>query len=312
MGLSNLTKLGFGKETTWGDGAAPTCLIPVNPPSITVNYEQILDNSLRGIAAADFESYQGVGHIEGSLEGPFYPNEIGHMLLGIMGTGTYATGTVSTHTFSLSPTTPSYAIQDENGIQTYRYSGVKFGSFGLRFNSAEGMLTYTSSFMGKERTQPATGAIPADATSAPFLGWQSTCTVGSVTGFGKVTEGEINLTREVVLHYADSGSQAPAMMYVGPLEVTARATLYFDSQSDYDRYLEKTKEKFEMTWTYGTGTDERELTFTASKMDFGDGAAEIDRSGSSLTLAYTMRALYNTTDGGPCKWTLKNNRTGAY
>lgn len=126
------------------------------------------------------------------------------------------------------------------------------------------------------------------------------------TALGKLLEGELTLSREVALRYVDGNNQVPQAADLGPLEVTGRATLRYDSIVDYDRFLTKQQPTFQISFDQGSGAAQKQLVFLASKMDFGDGAAEIDRSAVSLTLAYTMRALYNATDAGPCKFTLKN------
>ena len=71
MTISRDIKIGIARETTWGDGDAPLRLLPIDPPSITEPYEQILDNLLRGINAVDFGAYQGSGHVEMGLSGLF-------------------------------------------------------------------------------------------------------------------------------------------------------------------------------------------------------------------------------------------------
>jgi hypothetical protein len=59
MALAALTKVGIGKETAWGTGAAPTLWLPVEPPGINVEIGQVLDQGLRGVAARDFAAYPG-------------------------------------------------------------------------------------------------------------------------------------------------------------------------------------------------------------------------------------------------------------
>jgi len=308
--LSALTKVGLRREASWGAGGSPTVCLPVDSPGFTVPYEQLLDNSVRGIAAVDFAAYQGVGHVEGSLSGPAYPEELGYLLLCALGScSTSGTAAPYTHTFSLDSSPPSLAIQDENDVETWRYTGCNVSELTITFNAAEGLVTYSADFVGKEREEPTDEPIPADATNAPFRGWMISAAVGTSDPFGKIIEGEMSFSREVEQHYLDGNSQYPQAATVGPLEVTGRCTILFDSAADYARYLSKTQEAFVLTFNYGNGADEKELKITCSNMDFGDGAAEIDRGDQALKLSYTMRALYNSTDGGPCQVTLKNSKS---
>jgi len=308
MALSYMSKIGFVKEATFGVGGSPTVMLPVAPFSFTIPYEQILDDSLRGLVAKDYAAYQGVGRIEGSLEGNFYPEELGHFLLGILGSVT-TSGTAAPyeHTFKFAATPPSFAFTDDNPVQNYRYFGMMFSEFALRFNSAEGLLTWTASLIGQGRGKVPTDTVPSEATKAPFRGWMTTVYIGSTASpYGKVLEGEITIAREVTLHYTGEGIQYPGTAFAGPIEVRGRLTLFWDSDKDYDRYINKTQELVKIVWKYGSGTGLKELTFTAEKVDFGEGPVELDRSGPTITLAYDMRALYNTTDAGSCRFILKN------
>jgi len=304
MVLAALSKVGIGKEATWGAGGTPVLILPVEPPSFTVPSEQILDQALRGIAARDFAAYQGVLSVEISLGGPFYPEECGFLLNAIMGTASVAGSDPYVHTFSLGPIPPPLIVQDEQGVEAHRFTGCLAAEFSLTFNQAEGLLTYSASLTGKERTEVAACGL-TDQTNAPFRGWMGSVLVNG-SPFGKLIEGELTLSREIELHYTDGNTQLPQAASAGPLEVTGRATIRFDDIADYDRYLDKDQEPFQIDFAYGAGASLKKLTFLASLMDFGDGAAEIDRSGTSLTLAYTMRALYNATDAGPCKFVLSN------
>lgn len=309
MGVSHLTKVGIAREASWGSSTDPAVLLPVEPPSFTVPHEQILDQGIRGSSSMDYGAYQGAVHVEASLESMAFPEEIGYLLFGILGScSTSGTAAPYVHTFSLNSNPPSFSIQDENGVQTYRYTGCMINSLTLSFNIAEGAVHWSADFMGKEKGS-ASGSIPAEATTPPFLGWQATAAIGATSPYGKVTEAELTIAREVVLGYVDGNAQTPGTAYSGPMEVTGSCTLLFDSNDDYDRYLDKTQEKLAFTFSQGSGASKKELVLTMTKADFGDGAAEIDRSGSNLTLAYTVRALYNPTDGGPIKVKLTNSKS---
>ena len=311
MALSALTKVGIAKEATWGAGGTPVLILPVEPPSFNIPSEQILDQALRGIAAMDFAAYQGALSAEASLSGPFYPNECGFFLNGIMGTATVTGGTPSVHTFALAAVAPSFIVQDEHGIDVHRFVGMHVAELTLTFNNAEGLLTYSASLTGAEKTDVGACGLSAQiaSTTSPFRGWMGSARIGG-DDWGELLEGEITLSREVELHYTGGNTQVPQSASLGPLEVTGRVTTRYTAVADYDRYLDKTQESFQIDWAYGADAALRSLRFLATVMDFGDGPVETDRSGNSITLAYTMRALYNSTDAGPCVFTLKNMISG--
>ena len=318
MGISALTKVGLALEPIWGTSTAPSILLPVTPPTFSLPFEQILDQGLRGIDARDFAAYQGVGRAECSLEGPAYPEEIGFFFKGMLPSETsIAEGVIWAHTFKLLGVPLSFSIQDDNQVQTHRYVGMMLSELGLSYSLAEGSLTYTTSFTGKTKVDES-DPIPLDATSSPFLGWMAYATIGGAAAC--VIEGEWTFSREIALVYCGTtpagGTQSPINAYAGPLEVTGRATLDFLTPSDVDLYLNKSQVPFVLDFEYGKPplppADMKKLTITATKMDFGEGPVEIDRSGVHLTLAYSMRALYNTTDEGPIQVVLKNSRAAVY
>ena len=311
MAISNLTKIGIAKEAPWAGTADPEYLIPVDPPTIGEQSEQILDEAVRGLATKDYAAYQGVRRVEGTFSGSFYPEECGLLLYSIMGATSFTAGSPNTHTFSVGSHPPSLTIQDENQVESQRFVACMVSELTLSFNAAEGLLRYSATIIGRERTDTIAGAVPAEATNAPFCGWQMACAIGGAS-FGKLIDGEITLRRPIELGYMASGSQYAGTADAGPLEVTARATIRYDTQADYDRYLDKDQDSFQIDWNRGSGATQKKLTFLATSMDFGDGPMEIDRSGASLTGAYAMRALYNTTDDGPCKFTLLNARDSKY
>ena len=53
----------------------------------------------------------------------------------------------------------------------------------------------------------------------------------------------------------------------------------------------------------------RALTFTATTMSWGDGPATRDLGSGLYAIALQGRALYNTTDSGPCKIVVQNTQS---
>jgi len=277
---SALTLVKVGEEADYGDGTLTT-IIPVNPPSATAPYEQILDQGLRGIAARDFAAYQGAGRVEATLEGPCYPEAMNFWAKGILG----AAG------FVLGSTPPSFAVAINDGGTAYVYKGLMVSELTIRYNAAEGLVTYSTNLIGQKMATTGAFATSHDVSDPP-RGWMAYATMGVSPAC--VIEGEWTLSREIALLYCASSNvaaeaQYPKNAYAGPLEVTARATLDFTAAALVTRYLNKTQEAFQVAFTY----DAHGLTITAPKMDFGEGPVEIDRSGTYVTLAYSMRALYD-------------------
>lgn len=179
MTLSARSKLGLDKETNWGVyDATSFILFPYTSLTLNAVFEQVLDEAKRGIPAKDFGAYQGVGHIEGSIEGPVYPEEIGHIINTILGTDVVISGTPTTHHMTIATTPSQLTLLDDDGVRKMAFLGMRCNNLAIKFSGAEGLLTHTSGLIGKSIYQNNTGSIiepteniSADATSAPLIGW---------------------------------------------------------------------------------------------------------------------------------------------
>ena len=307
MPLSALSALGLATETSWGAGADPIINLPVEPFNINFNFDNIPDQSLRGEIARDFGIYQGVYRVDGDIDGHFYPEEMGYLLLAFFGSVT-TTGTGPyEHTFSVAQVPPSLAIVDQNGVQNYMYRGLYLAEFGFSFNAAEGLLDFSSTLVGKNYTTT-TASVPTATAINPFVGWMASVSVNNTT-WCKVIEFEATLEREVTLVYTACNTQEAYVAYVGPMAATGSMTITFDSAEDFNKYLENDNDKFEILFTQSTGTTYKEFSFTASKMNYGQSAAQIQRDNVDLRLMLNWNALHNATDGAPCVISLTNSQT---
>jgi hypothetical protein len=310
MPLSALSKIGVAVETTWGMPEEPVINIPVEPFNITFNYDNIPDQSLRGEVALNFGIYQGVFHSEGSIDGHFYPEEIGYLLYSFFGTvSSTNTTTPYQHTFIASADPPSLTVTEAAAdVAQYMHSGMFINEFSFNFNAAEGLLDYSASFMGKAFTTT-TATIPDATAINPFVGWMATVTKGTNTTYAKLIEFEATLTREVSLIWTARNSQEAYTAYVGPMDGTGSMTIIFDDEDDFENYINNTNEKFEIDFTQGTGVSGREFKFTANKMNYSMEPGEIDRSNVDLRLVLNWATLHNTTDNGPYQVLLKSSIT---
>ncbi len=313
MTISRLTKIGVARESSWGAADAPQVLLPVEPPSITEPYEQILDNLQRGLYAADFGAYQGAGHVEMSLSGQFYPEEVGFLLTAMIGSPSSGTSVPYEHDFTMATSQPpSLAIQDEgavykSGATKRRYTGMLPSSLVFSFSSAEGVLAWSADLTGKLGTAPGSGAIPSAVGTSPFLGWQGALTIGSANT--RLIDAEITLEREVEMRHGSDGTQYAVAGYSGALTATATMTLDAIDNTELDYVLGHSSNTVVLTFSYGAGNAERSIAFTMTKFNWGEAPAELDRSGVFVTLGISGRALYNDTDAGPIAVTLKNARS---
>lgn len=296
MPISALSKVGLAIEETWGAGAPPAVIMPVESHSLTEPFEQILDNAKRGVVAKDFQAYQGVGRAEASLEGEVFPDLFGYILRPVFGS-VVRSGTAMPYkfTFSFHPDPPSLAITDDTVVRKHCGVGMMASEFSLTFNPTEGALKYSLSLTGK-KVEIVTYPFPSEVhTSAPFfLGWGGSIALNGQ--FFPVIEGELTVSREVTLHYFLQNSQFAGTAYVGAPEVTGSFTIdYTSGTADYDLYREHRQGSVDLYYLCGN----RSLKVVMGSVDFGEGAVELDRSGASITMGLSWRALYVPSLGGP-------------
>ena len=189
---------------------------------------------------------------------------------------------------------PSLAIAiSDSSNAYYEGSGLKVAELSIRFSAAEGAVTYSASLIGKEIAALGSAFAGPGTVKDPFMGWMAAS--AALAGVdAALIEGEWTFSREVGLLYSAAGgatpSEVPTNAYVGPLEVTARATFDFEEAALVESYLDKDQSAYSVTFN-NTGTSET-LAIAAALMDLGDGPFEIDRTGVFTTIAYSMRALY--------------------
>jgi hypothetical protein len=305
MSLTSLSKIGLYKEPTWGSPGSICNLFPVNPPSLSFNWEQILDTGLRGINAKDFSVATGIGTSEIGLEGLCYPEEIGYLFHGILGGSALGSpGTSSPYTWTFSPADqqPSFSILDYPKIGTpgsttekygLRYSGCLMSSLGIKFNAGEGAIGWTAAMQGKAfGTVDATSISFIGTPNAPLPGWIGSVAVGtygSEAAYDRLIEGEFTFAREVVLLATAQKTQTVSFGYSGPLELTFKATVACHSISDILKYTNNTQEAWKINFSQGINV----LQIYMPKVSYLDSPMEIDRGGVDVKLGMSMRALWD-------------------
>jgi hypothetical protein len=305
--LSALTKLGFALESTWGTAVAASKVLPIrNLKAPPANYKTELDDGVRGIAAKDFGSYQGVGSADVEWEGDFYPEELGYFLKLIMGSASVTGGSAPyTNSFALGSSPGSLTL--EESVLARKWPGMSLSDFGLKFSAAEGKLTYTAKMTGQPSSAVSFAAI-SDATLAPFLGWEASLNVAG-SPYVNLLDLSLDFKRPVELIWSAVNSQSPGAAAAGPLEVTGKATLSYDTTA-LGYYLANTQNTVVFTLSRGASAALKQLILTFTKMSWADSPVELDRGKNYVTESHSLRGLYNVTDAGPCAIQLKNATNG--
>ena len=160
MPLSSATGARIGRETTYGVAVAPQVTIPLSgDPAFNVIYESIVDSGRRdSIAAMDFDAYQGVGRSDISLEGMFYPEELGFILHAIMGRVDSSTVVV------LGPTTNAFTGANKAAAETSRNSYATSNTSWLAQYDADSTLLIKLTYGGTDLYQNRVSSAWADHT----------------------------------------------------------------------------------------------------------------------------------------------------
>lgn len=309
---TQLSFLGIAKEVTPGTPVASSSFIPVTQVTPKDNLSLLDDKGYRGSMVDVYDQVAGV--LTGSLDfdGDVFPDTIGFPLAGILPDVT-TTGASApfTHTFAVLNTgsgqPTSYTLNDNYVAGNRQYPGAKFSELGFKF-SADGLLTYsakTTTFGSATASAPTTSftAVP------PMVGWAGLAQIAGVTQAG-LMDGEVTIKRTVSVINTVDGSQAPAQLWSGPVQVDGKATLIMEDDTSLTQYLTTVKPSIDFNFTSGAGASAVQLKLHMSKCSIS--AADITRGKDYIEIPITFTALANTTDIGasggysPIKVTIQN------
>lgn len=312
-----LTQFGVAKETTWGTAVAPSTadqfMMVMNPrPSDEI--DEIRDNGFRSLAGLDQGVYQGFRIGKYIWEMHAYPQPIGHAIMGLLGTDVISGVGPYTHTINLLNTglPPSYTLNDFYGVtgtNTRQYAGHYIESLAIS-GATTGPLKCTITTLGKASPGTALTTKPTGVydTATPIVPWNGAVTLNSVSNL-KVLQVDLLLKRQIDPILAP-GSQDPSAGNVAGLEVTGK--LIFAPNDDTEQLLYTTAQQaaFPLSIVYTSGTNT--LTLQMTKVNFIKPSVQ-DRSHMGLyKFVPSFRATHNSTDGGPIKITLVNQKSAAY
>jgi hypothetical protein len=316
---TQLSFLGIAKEVTPGTPVAASNFIPVTQITPKDNLTLLDDKGYRGALVDVYDQIAGV--LSGTLDfdGDVFPDTVGFALAGVLGDVT-TTGASApfTHAFAVlnsgSGQPPSYTLNDNYVAGNRQYPGARFSEVGFKF-SADGLLTYSAkatTFGSATASAPTTSftSIP------PMVGWQGVAQIGGVTQAGLI-DGEVTIKRSVTVVNTVDGTQAPAQLWSGPVQVDGKATLVMEDDTQLTAYLTTTKPSVDFNFTAGAGAGAVQLKLHMSKCSIS--AADITRGKDYVEIPITFTALANTTDIGtsggysPIKVTVQNAvTTGTY
>jgi hypothetical protein len=309
---TQLSFLGIAKEATAGTPVAATNFIPVTGLTPKDNLTLLDDKGYRGALVDVYD--QVAGPLSGTLDfdGDVFPDTIGFPLAGVLGDVTTSGASAPfTHTFAVLNTgsgqPPTYTLNDNYVAGNRQYPSARFSEVGFKF-SADGLLTYSA----KTTTfGSATASVPTTSftTIPPMVGWQGVAQIAAVTQTG-LLDGEVTIKRPVTIINPVDGSQAPSVLWAGPVSVDGKATLIMEDDTALTQYLTTVKPAVDFNFTAGAGASAVQLKLHMSKCSIS--AADITRGKDYIEVPITFTALANVTDVGtsggysPIKVTIQN------
>ena len=215
--------LGIAKEVTKGTPVAPTDYIPVTATKlkpVDVIGELLADNVAQGSLVKDYAYVQGRSNSTYDFGGPVYPDTIGYVLGGILGSVATTGGSAPyTHTISLKNASATgadaqptaFTLTDFYAANVRRYPGCQFSDFSLKFN-ADGMLEYDTKTTGWQ-SSTTSDPTPSFSTVLPTPVWRGTVSIGG-TPVTTAMSGNIDMSRPVTPIYGISNTQNPYQVFL--------------------------------------------------------------------------------------------------
>lgn len=298
--------LGIAKEVTFKTPVAPSDSIPITDGGIIPQFEAVFDEARRGVAANVFEVVDGVSWGEASMEGPAYPDVIGHTLLALFG-AVAVVGAMDpfTHTFNVASLPPSYTIVDE--LQTganldIQMAGCRCSELVLSYDVAEGMLMHTSQWTGDGPTK-STVVVPAADVLKPWPAYFGTVTSAGLSG--RVLAAEITFSRDVERVHTGAASRGVNSINVGALDIRGTLDLQADDLADFDLAVAGTRQL--LTVLFDDVALSRSILITMTDCFLNASPIEFDHGNLGLRNRLTFRGINNTTDAGPGEVALEND-----
>lgn len=242
MPFGRTGKFNFVKQSAFGTpGTTGWKSYPFDGMNINAIYNRIIDDSARG-SRDRRDSVAGHQLVQGTLDMPGIPNNLGWFLFGAMGGTVTSTTPATTHTFLLGDTLPAFTLQLDRVTTQHSFINMVIDSLKLSC-AVKGMLKLSVGWFGqKEDTAP--GAL----TSTFLTGSALTFTQGSVkmaaaggsrTAYEYLKSWEINLNNNVDKEgYVISAVTPGVVAFVdpGPRDISGSMELEFKSSADYTAF----------------------------------------------------------------------------
>lgn len=322
--IGRLGSLGIAIEAVPGTPEATVDIfIPFTENSLRGHHEPLFDQASRRSRVSNFGSVQGKKWGEGSVT--MYLDSLNCGYLFKLGLGqeavTLKNATPPVYDHLMIPTVSGNAVTaatlwDSKVVDTEQYSFAAVDTLELEVMN-DGIATITAGIMAKS---PSSVSAPAQTTTSGTLyTWKdmnvrfgSTVAVANAAAATKLTNFKLSIANNVELTYK-SGSNNPDTVLYGECEVTGSYTLYFESITDRNNYMNLLKQSMVVTLTgasLGSGFSES-LTITLKKVTIQDIDYETGTS-DFFTITANFTAEWDQDQAGFLDVVLRNGKSTTY
>ena len=291
---------------------APTAYVPVTKIDAQDNIAMLQDKAFRGsqISVAGVQQGMRVGKL--SFDGDFFPDTAGYWLNSLFGyykyTATVASTTPTNYAFSQCNTTPANQPGQPAPVLVYVYSPATsttrvyasaiVSDFSLKVDPGS-LMSYSCTLMAYASgvvTSPAT-IPPAFSTFTPVASRVAQMSLAGTPSI-KVETADFSWKRaEAAPINTLQGIQDPMTLFVGPLDLSIKAKLVCDSDTELNYYLKGTQNSVVLTANQGTLDAVNGIKVSCTKVNYDD--ANISRDKAYVEIDCSMSAIANATDVAP-------------
>lgn len=304
--------IGFGEETTWATGVAPTVFLPGTEDLSPERARLTIDQP----HASRFELPSKAGRLliqgKNTSDHPLYTDAIGLILKALFGQVT-TTGTAAPYTHTFTPLSgpltannalPGISAQVTAGGRTKRFVGGQVGTFALN-QPKDNFATFNLGWTFKDVDNTATAATPAIPTDDVFA-FRHLAITRDAVAVTTVEELTINIDNQLEAEELLDGTDTVAAVGFGGLVATVDLTLAFRDTNAYTQFYNDTASAWEFTWTIGTNT----LKFSFPRAVVSTFSDPLSGPGR-LTATAQLQAEYDATSGYSVQAVLTNG-TASY
>lgn len=212
--------------------------------------------------------------------------------------------------------TITHFLGPTNSSGARQYPGFCVSELGLKFNAESELLTWSAK--GTSFPSVPAGAAPVanPSGSLPVASWRMLVGVGGPAAGGTllatVTDGEVNIKRELSPYYTVNGTQAPYIIQRGALSVEGKLNLVAADESPLLWMLNNTQPQLQLVIDNGLSGAAR-VAFQVDCQIAAFTGSEADGSKSAVEFGNDFQALFNTVNSGgsggysPIKVSVTNN-----